>query len=71
MRVAKCFVRSISFKKIVFSTNCQTGPREILENGKNGTLFKVKDYKSLSRKILEFDKDKKNIVKSYKIWITV
>ena len=52
-------LEALVLKKIVFSTNCQTGPREILENGKNGTLFKVKDYKSLSRKILEFDKDKK------------
>ena len=52
-------LEALVLKKIVFSTNCQTGPREILEGGKNGTLFKVKDHKTLSRKILEFNKNKK------------
>ena len=59
-------LEALVLKKIVFSTNCQTGPREILENGKNGTLFRVKDYKTLSKKILEFDKDKKKYYKKLK-----
>ena len=37
-------------KKIVFSSNCETGPREILENGKNGYLFKIYDYRQLAKK---------------------
>jgi len=39
-------------KKYIISTNCPTGPREILENGKFGDLVKMGDYKSISR-ILE------------------
>ena len=38
-------------KKIVISSNCETGPREILENGKNGYLFKIYDYRQLAKKI--------------------
>ena len=35
-------------KKFIISSNCPTGPREILLNGKAGSLFKVGDYKKLS-----------------------
>ena len=38
-------------KKIILSTNCPTGPKEILLNGKAGTFFKMKDYKDLAKKI--------------------
>ena len=36
-------------KKYIISTDCKTGPREILNNGKYGDLFKVGDYKSLKK----------------------
>jgi glycosyltransferase involved in cell wall biosynthesis len=39
-------------KKYIISTNCPTGPREILEDGKYGKLVKIGDYKGIS-KILE------------------
>lgn len=39
------------FKKIIISTKCPTGPKEILLNGKAGTFFKMNDYKDLSKKI--------------------
>ena len=52
-------LEALVLKKVVISTNCQTGPREILENGKSGTLFKVKDYKSLANHLLDFKKNKK------------
>ena len=52
-------LEALVLKKPVISTNCQTGPREILENGKNGTLFKVGDYKSLAIHLLKFKRDKK------------
>ena len=39
-------------KKYIISTNCPTGPREILENGKIGDLIKIGDHKKLSN-ILE------------------
>ena len=41
-------------KKFIISTNCPTGPREILQNGRGGFLFKVEDYLSLSQKILYY-----------------
>ena len=47
-------------KKYIISTNCPTGPREILLNGKAGDLVKVSDFKSISKKIIEFKKNKKS-----------
>ncbi len=41
-------------KKYIISTNCPTGPREILMNGKAGDLVKIGDYKSISKKILDY-----------------
>jgi len=38
-------------KKIILSTNCPTGPKEILLNGKAGIFFKMNDYKDLASKI--------------------
>mgnify|MGYP000849078382 FL=1 len=48
-------------KKFIISTNCPTGPREILQNGKGGFLFKIGDYKSLSQKILNYHQDKRKL----------
>ena len=52
-----------ALKKFIISTDCPTGPREILLGGKAGDLIKVGDYRSLSRKILNFqvNKNKKKI----------
>ena len=41
-------LESLVLKKFIISSDCPTGPREILENGKFGFLFKIKDYKKLS-----------------------
>lgn len=48
-----------TLKKYVISSNCPTGPREILKNGKNGSLFKTGDYKKLASIILDYNKNKK------------
>jgi glycosyltransferase involved in cell wall biosynthesis len=48
-------------KKFIISTNCPTGPREIILNGKAGFLFKVGDYIKLSNLILYYSKNKKNL----------
>ena len=50
-------------KKFIISTNCPTGPKEILLNGKAGDLFKPGDYKELSKLIIKY---KKNINKESK-----
>jgi len=52
-------LEAIALKKFVVSSNCETGPKEILINGKAGALFKVKSYLDLSNKILFFHKNKK------------
>ncbi len=48
-----------TLKKYVISTDCPTGPKEILLNGKIGSLFKVGDYDSLAKIIINFKKNKK------------
>ena len=48
-------------KKFIISTNCPTGPKEILNNGKGGFLFNIGDYKKLSQLILHFFENKKKL----------
>ena len=45
----------------IISSNCSTGPNEILMNGKLGELFSVGDYHNLANKLLDFSKSKKNL----------
>ena len=52
-----------ALKTYIISTNCPTGPREILLNGKAGSLFKVGDHKSLSNLLISFFKNKKKYSK--------
>tara|TARA_B100001093_G_scaffold207128_1_gene199076 strand:- start:286 stop:1374 length:1089 start_codon:yes stop_codon:yes gene_type:complete len=40
--------------KFIISSNCPTGPREILKNGNAGYLFKNDNYKDLKRNIKKF-----------------
>ena len=47
-------------KKPIISTNCPTGPREILINGKAGFLFDVGNIHQLEKKII-FISQKKNL----------
>lgn len=58
-------LEAIVLKKFIISSNCPTGPREILLNGKAGYLFSVSDDKQLSQKILLFSKNSKKVNKSY------
>lgn len=52
-----------SLKKYIISTDCPTGPKEILLNGKAGDLIKIGDYKKLSERILNYYNSKKLINK--------
>ena len=54
-------------KKFIISSNCPTGPREILLNGRAGFLFNVGDYKELSNLILYYSKNKKSLSKKISI----
>ncbi len=50
-------------KKYIISTNCPTGPKEILMNGRAGDLFKVGDFKKLARLINNYPHQLKTISK--------
>lgn len=56
-------LEAITLNKIVISSNCPTGPSEILDNGRGGLLFRVKDYKQLCQKIIFAIKNKKKCSK--------
>ena len=56
-----------TLKKYIISTNCPTGPNEILSGGSLGDLVKVKDYKKLASKIMWFSKNKNKKIISKKI----
>ena len=47
-------LEALVLKKYVISSNCPTGPREILLDGKGGSLFEPKNYKQLSKIIYDF-----------------
>ncbi len=56
-------------KKFIISTDCPTGPREILKNGELGSLVKIGDYKEIARIIenFKFNKSiKKKIEKGFR-----
>ena len=57
-------------KKLIISSDCKVGPREILQSGKGGILFKVGEsdelYKILKNVNLNSKKIKKKIDNSYK-----
>jgi len=64
-------LEAIALKKYVISSDCPTGPKEILLNGKTGTLFKVGDYKQLAIEIKNFyynrNKMRKKIKKAFEM----
>ena len=54
-------------KKFIISTNCPTGPKEILLNGKAGDLINSNNPKVLTNKIINFHKNKKKSLNKKKI----
>ena len=59
-------LEALSLKKFIISSNCPTGPKEILLNGKGGLLFKVGDYKQLAKKIFYYQNNKEKCKKLLK-----
>ena len=57
-------------KKLIISSDCKVGPKEILQNGKGGILFKTGSYVDLYNKIISLNKNKKlntkKIIYAYK-----
>jgi len=58
-------IEAALLRKFIITTDCPTGPREIILNGKGGFIFKVGDYHDLSNKIEKFKNNKKKF--KYKI----
>ena len=54
-------------KKFIISSDCPTGPREILLNGKGGLLFEIGNFKELADKIIFYKKNKKKLSKLIKL----
>ena len=52
-------IEALICKIPIVSTNCETGPKEILENGKYGILTKVADSDDLAEKMISLAKDEK------------
>ena len=50
-----------TLKKYIISTDCPTGPKEILMNGKAGDLVKIGDFKAIAKKIKFYTKNKKKL----------
>ena len=51
-------IEGIILNKVVISTNCLTGPKEILDNGKYGSLVEIGDYNAMAQEILELLQEK-------------
>ena len=52
-------LESLTLKKFVISSDCPTGPKEILDYGKNGLLFKMNNENDLLKKIIYYLQKKK------------
>ena len=52
-------IEALTFGLPIISTNCKTGPKEILNKKKYGKLFKIKDYNALSKLLLKTKKKNK------------
>jgi len=59
-------LEAITLKKYIISSDCPTGPKEILNYGKGGTLFKAGDSNDLYKKVKNFSYNKKNILNKIK-----
>ena len=52
-------LEAVCLKKFVISTNCPTGPKEILMNGAGGMLCKIENPQDISKKIFKYAINKK------------
>ena len=60
-------LEAMTIKKYIISSNCPTGPKEILQKGKFGSLFKVGNQNDLAKKITEYYSNKKFLLKKVEL----
>ena len=51
-------LEALTLRKLIISSDCPTGPKEILDNGKGGLIFKMNDEFDLYKKIMFYIKNK-------------
>ncbi|MDB3932098.1 glycosyltransferase [Candidatus Pelagibacter sp.] len=56
-------METMVLKKFIISSDCPTGPSEILEDGKLGYLFKVSNHVQLAQRIKKYIKEKNKLKK--------
>lgn len=56
-------LEGICLKKLIISSDCATGPKEILDYGKGGILFKMKNSNDLYKKVSFIINNKKQKIK--------
>ena len=56
-------LEAVTLKKMIISTNCPTGPEEILRNYKGGIFFEIGNHEQLSKKIILYINQKKRFLK--------
>tara|TARA_B100000963_G_scaffold186448_1_gene162094 strand:+ start:19161 stop:20264 length:1104 start_codon:yes stop_codon:yes gene_type:complete len=57
---------AVSMQVPVISTDCKSGPKEILVYGEGGTLVPIRDYKEIAKQIENFINDKKIFINKSK-----
>ena len=62
LRITNVLIEAQKYDTPVISSNCPTGPNEILLNGKLGDLFPVKNYLMLSKKLFDFYENNKPLI---------
>jgi glycosyltransferase involved in cell wall biosynthesis len=60
-------LEALVLNKFIISSDCPTGPKEILLNGKGGLLFKTGDHKQLTNKIVYYSKNRNKCNKLLKV----
>ncbi len=60
-------IEAIKYKCPIITTNCNSGPMEIISNGKYGDFFNPRDYQTLAKKILNHLKNPKKLKKKIKV----
>ncbi len=60
-------IEAIKYRCPIITTNCNSGPMEIIGNGKYGDFFNPRDYQTLAKKILNHLKNPKKLKKKIKV----
>tara|TARA_Y100000590_G_scaffold443122_1_gene572163 strand:- start:451 stop:1551 length:1101 start_codon:yes stop_codon:yes gene_type:complete len=60
-------LEAVAMEKFIISTDCPTGPREILLNGRGGLFFKIGDHIDLAKKIIFYYNNKNKMKTKIKL----